>query len=311
MVRTFLVITTFFLLAITAVSAQAQSLELRNDVSVQDSSLRLSDIFAGLPVSEDRVLGPAPRPGKDMTLNARTLRRIAVALDLPWRPISDGDFTIIRRAATIISRGEIEDAVMHELQAMETSLGPFEASIHNTEELVLPESVAATMEIVDIDYNPVGRSFTAKIVAPSKDNPIKTLRTSGRIYKITKVPVLRESMNNGTRITQNDIRLIPVREDRLGADMIVSAKALIGLTPKRLIKAGDPITAQELLTPHIVERGQAVTMIYSSGSLNLTSIGKALENGAKGDLVRVVNSASSQSVEGIVTGDQEITVKEF
>ena len=306
MLRAFITI-----IALALFAPHALAMELRNEVTVEDSSLRLSDIFTGIHKSEDRVLGPSPRPGTEMTLNARTLRRIASALELPWRPISQGDFTVIRRAATVISRAEIEAKLMAHLQSMESELGPFEAAIHHSEELVLPESAPASMEIVELDYNPLSKSFTAKIVAPSQDNPIKTLRTSGKIYKITNVPVLRDTMTTGSRITARSLRMLALREDKLSPDMIVSPEALIGLTPKRMIKAGEPITRLELLTPNMVERGQSVTMVYNNGFLSLTSTGKALENGAKGDLIRVVNSASSQAVEGIVTGDQEITIREF
>ena len=80
-----------------------------------------------------------------------------------------------------------------------------------------------------------------------------------------------------------------------------------GLTPRRMIAAGKPVKANDVQAPRIVARGEAVTLIYKAGALNLTARGKALEFGAKGDVIRVVNTQSNRSIDAIVTGDQEVT----
>jgi flagella basal body P-ring formation protein FlgA len=55
---------------------------LRNIAVIEESVIRAGDVFEGLQYKADTILGPAPQPGKDIVLNARTLLRIAVALDL-------------------------------------------------------------------------------------------------------------------------------------------------------------------------------------------------------------------------------------
>src|SRR5688572_10801379 len=57
---------------------------LKESAIVNGDMLKLGDIFDGLPANAEYVIGPAPQPGKDMVLNARTLYRLAVALELPW-----------------------------------------------------------------------------------------------------------------------------------------------------------------------------------------------------------------------------------
>ena len=64
----------------------AKAVDLRQNATIEGSVITLGDIFYNLPGNGDKVLGPAPRPGADMVLNARTLLRVAMALDLPWRP---------------------------------------------------------------------------------------------------------------------------------------------------------------------------------------------------------------------------------
>jgi len=40
-------------------------------------------------------------------------------------------------------------------------------------------------------------------------------------------------------------------------------------------------------------------------------MGKGLEHGSKGDLVRVVNNSSNRTIEALVTGEREVTVQTF
>jgi flagella basal body P-ring formation protein FlgA len=59
----------------------------------------------------------------------------------------------------------------------------------------------------------------------------------------------------------------------------------------------------------MVKKGEMVTLTLRNSKLALTLQGKALQGGAEGDVVRVLNTASNQVVEGIVTGPQTVSVK--
>ncbi len=50
----------------------ASAVSLKYNTLVEDNVITLGDVFTGLDRKADKVLGPAPRPGQDMTLNART-----------------------------------------------------------------------------------------------------------------------------------------------------------------------------------------------------------------------------------------------
>jgi flagella basal body P-ring formation protein FlgA len=75
-----------------------------------------------------------------------------------------------------------------------------------------------------------------------------------------------------------------------------------------MVVAGKPIRDLELENPQIVDRGSAVTLLYKNGAMTLSARGKSLQNGARGDTVRVVNMASNKSLEGLVTAENEVTV---
>lgn len=308
---TAIIILALCLLLAISYPGNASSITLKQDTIVSDNTLRLGDIFHGLPHSADKVLGYSPRPGQDMVLNARTLLRISLAMDLPWKPQSSSDYVTIRRAATIIDREMIEEVLKVELAEAGLS-GSYELVLPvEKSEIVLPASEPGTMEITNVKIHRKNNWFEAEVVAPSKDNPIHRSRISGTYEMLVDVPVLTSPLRAGTIIGHRDIEIIQMPERYLSPDTLVEAQNLIGTTPRRMISAGQPVKATEIQEPKVVERGEYVTVKFNQGSLQLTTRAKALENGARGDTIRVLNVNSNKTLEGIVTASKEVTLSTF
>ncbi len=288
---------------------QAFAVGLKNNVVVTDNTIKLGDIFYGLSRDEERVLGVAPHPGKDMVLNARTLLRIAIALDLPWRPTSSTDQVIIKREATVIDATQIQDSLTHAI-ASQGFGGSFTVSIPlDYSQIVLPHDQPASLDVSNVTLDRYKNTFEATVAAPSNDNPIQKFQVSGRIHPLIVVPVLKDNRQHGHIITAKDIDYIKVREGDFVHGTIVDDSFLVGMTPRRFAVAGKPLRESDIIAPRIVERGDYVTMNLKHGPLNLTAQGKALENGSKGDIIRVVNTSSNITVEAVVTGQKEVTVR--
>lgn len=289
----------------------ASAISLKETGVIESDTIRLGDIFTGLERDADKVLGAAPRPGQDMVLNSRTLIRIATALDLPWRPATSADQIVLRRAATIIDGSMIKDALKNEISARGMP-GKFEIVLPEGEQqILLPQDAEQSLEIASLDMQPGKDKFEAVIVAPSKSNPIKEMRISGTMQRLVEVPVLQSALQNGDVIGQQDIGFIDAQAETIAQGTVLKAEDLIGMTPRRILHAGQPIKASDVAHPRMVERGKNVTMVFSQQGLTLTAQGKALENGSKGDVIRVVNAASSKTIEATVTNAGEVTVQSF
>lgn len=278
---------------------------------INGDTLRLGDVFDGL--SGDKaayVLGPAPQPGQDMTLNASTLMRVASALQLPWKPASSADQVIIRRAATVVAESDIRDAINAAL--MEKGLeGKFNLLITGTmPQIVLPPEAAPSVEVESVKFDPARDWFEISLAAPSTATPLTHASIMGRVQRMVSVPVLKTALRNGDLIGMNDIIWIEMEQKDLQADNILREEDMTGLTPRHMAAAGKPLRANELQRPVMVGRGDSVTLIFKSGPMILTAKGKAMQDGAEGDLVRFVNVASNRTLDGIVSGDHEITVSD-
>lgn len=281
---------------------------LKTEGSVSGDYILLGDVFENVD-NADYVLGPAPTPGKDMILNARTLYRIASALNVDWQPSSSMDQLILRRDAVIIPQKDVT-AELEKYIGEKNVDGDFSISYTNEpDNILLPSGSDATLEITAFNFDPQRDSFDAVLVAPSAANPLRRVNVSGRIERMISVPVLKNTLKSGDIIGVNDIEWIDQPESKLANGVLVHEEDLIDMTPRRTAFAGKPLIANELEPPKLVSRGDAITLVFETGPLVLTAKGKALQGGAVGDVIRVSNSDSNKSLQGTVTGDREVTIR--
>ncbi len=300
---------TFGIVFLVAGARVALADTLRPVSVVNGGVLRAGDIFEGL--SEDKantVLGPSPLPGKEMVLDVTTLIRISKALNLSWQPTATTDRITVRRAATIIGKDVVEKLISEKL--FENGLsGNFKLSMANTiSDIILPQDMPAQAEVSKFTFNAQKDTFEATIAAPSATNPVHQMTVAGSVERIVSIPVLKDSLKSGDVIGKADISYIDVFQKDIQRDYVIKEESLYGMTPRRMVVAGKPIRDLELENPQIVNRGATVTLIYKDGLMTLSARGKSMQNGARGDLVRVVNLNSNRSLEGIVTAENEITV---
>lgn len=275
---------------------------------IEQDVIKAKDLFEGLNYKSDTIIGPAPLPGKDMVLNARTLLRIAVALDLPWRPESGLERIVIRRAATVIPSDMIENALLETL-AEKGIDGNFNVVYSDAvPSLTLPQNENASVHVGSFDYDPSNQHFSAEIIAPSLSNPIKRQYVSGKIEQIIELPVLNRALQNGQTISASDIDWIELPAYKIQNDYILDSNMLIGMTSRRMIMAGEPLKMNQIIEPILVKRGEGVIITYQSGPIQLISEGKALQNGARGERIRVVNYSSNRTIDATIEESGKVVV---
>lgn len=82
----------------------------------------------------------------------------------------------------------------------------------------------------------------------------------------------------------------------------------LGQEARVTLYPGRPIRAQDLGPPAVVDRNQIVPLTFRMGALTIRAEGRALSRGAAGDLIRVLNLASRNTVTGLVRPDGSVAV---
>jgi flagella basal body P-ring formation protein FlgA len=281
---------------------------LIDSVIVNDTIIRLGDIFTNTGKKSEIAVAYAPGPGQTSNLDANWLYRVANAYKLKWRPLSIRERVIVQRESVIITREEIEDRILAAL--IDKGADP-KSTVELSNRLMrihVAGGLAATIKVEDVIFELRMKRFTAVLVATGTSSPAQRTRVTGRVHKILNVPVLSSRLKPGDIIRKHHVTWIKVRAERLQRDIILSEAGLVGMASKRGLLAETPLRNSDVRRPILVAKNSLVTLELSLPGMKLTAQGKALDDGAKGDTVRIHNSRSKNTVEGVVVGDGKVRV---
>jgi flagella basal body P-ring formation protein FlgA len=114
------------------------------------------------------------------------------------------------------------------------------------------------------------------------------------------VLVLRRALARRARIEALDVELQTRRLPGISSNFVSDVAAIQGRRLRRALPAGSPLTSDALDRDVLVQRGQRVTLIASTGGVEIRAQGQALADGAAHDRIRVQNVNSLKVVEGVV-----------
>lgn len=281
---------------------------LTPNVTVNDGVVRLGDIFQGSGANADRVVAYAPRPGSRAVFDARWLKRVAAAYKLDWRPSSNAERVIIERASQIVSKSEIEE-LLHQRWVNDGGDASSRATISNRSfRLNLPMGTdGLLLNVEQMNVQPSNGRFNA-VVAWGTGND-ERIRLSGRVERMTEVPMLTSRVMRGALIGEADIVWKSMPEARLPRSTITEADQIIGMAAKHSLQAGKPLSSGDVRRPLLVNRGETVTMVLRTQSMQLTAKGRALQHGSRGDTIRISNLQTNTVVDAIVTGPGQARIE--
>jgi flagella basal body P-ring formation protein FlgA len=173
----------------------------------------------------------------------------------------------------------------------------------------LDASNTGALQPVATRYDARSGRFDIAFEISNDNNPSPTkLRFSGTAIETVEVAVLTRDIDRNDTLKASDVAL----ERRPKAEVTgepASRDRSIGMQLRRAMRAGTPLRAADIVKPDFVVRDQAVTVIFQAPGLYLTTRGKAIESGAEGDTVSVLNLQSKRTLTGVVTGRGQVTIQ--
>ena len=106
----------------------------------------------------------------------------------------------------------------------------------------------------------------------------------------------------GEVVKASDLTIARRPKSEAGANVVTVAAQAVGLAARRAMRPGQLIRQTDLMKPEVVARNDNVTITYEVPGIVLTMRGKALETGAKGDIINVLNAASNRTIQATIAG---------
>ncbi len=310
MIRTIAAIATAILLALPAAAAEMPPapVQLNTEVRVEADIIRLGDLFAGLPAETAATpVAYAPELGKRAVVDAAWLAKIARRHRVAWKPSSRFQRASVERASQVIGMETIEEAVHAAVQDAEPGRVLEVRFDTRGTEMHVPSDAPVDVAVRNFAYDERSGRFSALVIAPA-DNPVAQMRVLGKAYEVAEIPVLTGRMTRGEVIAETDIEWTRINAGRLNGTVILDAERLIGMSPRRLLQPGVPVRSSDVVEPVIVSKGSLVTIAVRTDLMTLTARGRAIEDGAHGKAIRVMNVQSKKVVEAVVVDAGSVVV---
>jgi flagella basal body P-ring formation protein FlgA len=302
------------LFAASAASAGDETIAppvLRAKVSVASEVVRIGDVVDNAGAFSQVPIYRAPDLGTTGSLPVAQVLGALRAQGVIGVDAKDIKQVAVTRLARTVESKEIERAVA---QAIEHRGGLGEAANlsltfdRDVADVRLDAANTGALAATSARYEPRNGRFDVTFqIANDNGNPTQ-LRFTGSAIETVQVAVLTRNVERTDILKSADVVVERRPRAEVGSDPAAREQAL-GMQMRRAIRAGQPLRVADLAKPDLVQRDQAVTVIFQTAGIYLTTRGKALDNGTEGDVVSVLNIQSKRTVTGTVTGRGQVTIQ--
>jgi flagella basal body P-ring formation protein FlgA len=244
----------------------------------------------------DVDLGPAPSATEPRRLDGTAiLRRLEQAgMDASAMRYAIPATVRVERSAQEVSVEEIKNAVLNvasdALPAGET-----------VRDLTVAGPVRIPYEArvsTSVNGRPGRRRFDVQLV--SDGTVLATVPVTARTDARAPVVVTTQPVARGAVLGPADVAVEERDAHDVPSDALTAPEQAIGMAAKVALAASAPLPRTALAAPVVVKKGDLVTLVIDTPAMRLTAAGEALEPGAAGSSIKVVNRASKQEVAGKV-----------
>lgn len=285
---------------------------LRASITVTSDVVRVGDLIdnAGsatlIPVYRSPDLGTTGALPVAQVLSVLRAKQVIGVMTGDIREVQ------VTRLARTLANKDLENAVA---SALERRFGLGDAANitvtfdRGIADMRLDASNTGLLQAVATRYDARSGRFDIAFEINNDSNPAPTkLRFTGTAIETVDVAVLTRDIDRTEMLKSSDVAQERRPRSEVTGEAATRDRA-VGMQLRRPMRAGTPIRVADIAKPEFVQRDQSVTVIYQVPGIYLTTRGKAIESGAEGDTVSVLNLQTKRTLTGVVTGRGQVTVQ--
>jgi flagella basal body P-ring formation protein FlgA len=296
------------LLALAATPAAAQA-RLKAQATVTGDIVRIGDLVESAGVAANTPIFRAPDLGQTGAVPVRAVLDAVRPYGLIAVDVQGLSEVAVTRASRAISADDIEARIVRALVARH-NLGKAEnlkvMFDRDVRAIQLDANANAELSLARLNYDASSRRFDIVFELASGANA--SWRYTGSAVETIEAAVVTRALARGDVIKASDISIERRPKSEFASEPPASAAEIAGRAAKRAVRAGQALRSADLMKAEIVLKNDTVMLHYEVPGIVLTMRGKALDSGADGDMVSVLNIASKRTIQGVVSGPGHVTV---
>lgn len=284
---------------------------LKSEAIVTGDIVRIGDLVENAGIIANVPIFRAPDLGSTGTVPADAVIEAVRGHALIGLDTGGVNEVVVTRASRTIAAKDIEDCVADAL-SRQFALGARKDIAVNFERelraIQVEPSAKGEPRVAHLNFDARSGRFDATLDIPTGPGNRGMLRLSGRAAATADVVTVVRPIERGTLLRDSDVLIERRPRGEIGRDVVSDREQAVGLAARTALQPGRPLRVAELMKPELVQRNETVTLVYEVPGIVLTVRGKAIEGGAEGDVISVLNEQSKRTVQGVVVGPGRVVV---
>jgi flagella basal body P-ring formation protein FlgA len=300
-----------------AVPATAQSLDaagpfLKASATVMGDIVRIGDLVENAGAVADVAIFRAPDLGQTGSVPAASVIEAVRGhhiLGLDSRGLSE---VAVTHAARAITAKDVETRI---LLALAGKYGlPDQSSLavvfdNDVRTFVVEPGATDELAVTHLTYEPRTTRFDVVFELPGSAVARRLpLHFTGSLSETFEAVVPTHEIAQGQVLKISDLAVERRPKAASSSAALTTIEQAQGLSAKHSLRAGQIVRPTDVAKPELVGRGETVTILFQVPGITLTIIGKAVEPGALGDVISVLNVQSKHTLQATVIGAGRVTV---
>ncbi len=284
---------------------------LRSEVRTLSEIVTVGDFYSNAGSIADVPLFRSPDLGTSGDVPAKVVAKRAEAAGLIGAG-TDGLYKVtVHRQAETYDADALKIMARNALAGQDASLTPRDIEITNFQS---PSSVQADpgaeapVRIERILWSRTNGRFSIQLNVTGQRG-IRSYKVMGLAREMVEVAALLQPLRRGAILKPEDITTVRLPRNSVPARALHDVSDIVGLSARNHLRAKSPLTRNDFERPTIIPRGEKVTITYQLPGMKLTTRGQAMDNGAKGDVIDIMNLQSRQIVTGTVVARGQVRIE--
>lgn len=256
-------------------------------------------------------LGRAPQPDKDLNLARSQVeaRLYNAGIDPALYQLVIPDTVTFHRKASFVTGVQLLEFAKEYLERnIVWPGGPVRVEfIKEPPGVTLPYGAVTFSAVLDRSPDQSGaRSFRIDIYLDGVKQRTQSMSSYLELYGDTLVAA--RDIPAGTYLTDTDVEVREVRLDQARRGALTNPDDAAGKKARRAIRAGEPVTRGALDVDPDIKANAAINLIIPGQGFVVSARGKALEDGFKGELIRVITLENRKVLEGVILDGNTVEI---
>lgn len=283
---------------------------LRSQVMTLSDIVTIGDFYTNAGLLAQKPLFRSPDMGTSGNVAASVVAERARAAGLQTAGTDGLRTVVVYRGATKLNRDQLAGLVRGSLAERNAGLDADKLDIRL---LQAPDQVLADPKVSDpirvdrVEWSQTSGHFTLHATVAVEFGTDRLI-LSGIATEMIDVVTLAQPLRRGDVLKEDDLDIIRLARNKVPAGALTEADEIVGKQARTNIRANAPLSRRDFQRPILIQRGEKITVIYEMPGMKLTSRAQAMDDGAKGDVIDVMNLTSRRIVPAIVTSRGQVRV---